>query len=534
MEPQTRRRQYRACDRCRQSKRRCILLDGAAEDSERCRNCVKLNYTCTFNFASSRETRQRRSRQQHPSTAASVEDSSYAASVDAASPRSAFGYVWDIPAIMVPEGTDAEPTSWPLTPSTLAPYHELSRDIASLCRSSFGTMEGPLGSQSRTWPVEAPSADETAVGQSRLGCIGGTWNAPMHVPQATMSLSQRSPVALLNSTLTRTLANKYFGSIFDSMMTALAFRYLGQRTNGFAGPYCYEITSDKQIEDSVMIRNHISSQYVHPETGHVAVGWPSAAIAPMTIGTPVSDMFSSLDNALETDTTRSDGHNVTLIGIARFLDNFEAFYGNSRPRKARDQDEAVLRTAVYAFALQHAPIVNTNANHTTVDSSNTELFTPGSNSQLLKHAWYRTRSELIASKVNCSFVRIYAVFVFHLLPIPEGNEAVLQSDDGPVELLNHALCQMTELLAQVETYLDCLGLGSLHQALMDACVRIVKWHGYLRDTLASLLSNRPCVLADIPWTPPGKLRCQSMRLMLLIATCRLHGDSVDIAGHSNI
>ena len=127
------------------------------------------------------------------------------------------------------------------------------------------------------------------------------------------------------------------------------------------------------------------------------------------------------------------------------------------------------------------------------------------NAKLCDHAWFKAREGLVASKPICSFVRLYAVFVFHLLALPE-DPVARRLEDGPDQLLDHALGQMKALVTEVEKYCLHLKIESAYRSLLDSCVRIIKWHGYVRDTLASLQSDRLCALEDITWKALSKIR----------------------------
>ena len=116
---------------------------------------------------------------------------------------------------------------------------------------------------------------------------------------------------------------------------------------------------------------------------------------------------------------------------------------------------------------------------------------------------YHTLSNAISRP---SFLLVYAAFMFDLLPMPVDIQDAQYPSVDKLELLDRTLQQMQILVASVESFCTNLNSDSTYRAILLACLRVVKWHGYVRDTIALVTCERPCVLDNVPWNPPGKSR----------------------------
>ena len=67
-----------------------------------------------------------------------------------------------------------------------------------------------------------------------------------------------------------------------------------------------------------------------------------------------------------------------------------------------------------------------------------------------------------------------------------------------VHFLDRALHQLKGLMDLVSDFCSNLDSQSLYRILLESSHRIFHWFGYVRDTIASLISERCCILDDLP------------------------------------
>jgi hypothetical protein len=207
---------------------------------------------------------------------------------------------------------------------------------------------------------------------------------------------------------------------------------------------------------------------------------------------------------------------VTMIGVARFLDNFGPLYGNFMDQKSRSQNERTLTAVLQAFALQYLPSKQ-------IESSLAQFYpgldpeTEGSDSHpipddtsansshvVFTTAWFSAHSQLVKSKPHRSFIRLFSVFIFQMTCVPGEAASIHSYEDTPLGLLDHALGQMDELKGLVEDYCEHLGRQSIYRFLLQSSVGIMRWWAYLRDTIDSVLHDRPCMMENAPRKSSGK------------------------------
>jgi hypothetical protein len=205
---------------------------------------------------------------------------------------------------------------------------------------------------------------------------------------------------------------------------------------------------------------------------------------------------------------------VTMIGVARFLDNFGPLYGNVIDQRARSQNERTLTAVLQAFALQYLPSRQAEGPlaqfHESLDSNSQSSESTagpgdrGANSlNVFTSAWFNAHSQLVSSIENRSFVRLYSVFLFLMTSVPEEATTTQTYENTPLALLDDGLRQMEELQALVEDYCEHLGRQSIYRFLLQSSIGIIRWYAYLRDTIDSVLHERPCMLADAPLRSKG-------------------------------
>lgn len=456
------RRQNRSCDRCRRSKRRCIL---ETSHNEQCRNCARLGDKCTFTLAATiaAKKRQRSFHNAGPDLvepAAHIEvdvDAAFAnatertvsLSFDSSSPvlQGSFDNIWSPPSIF----------SVPFCFENL--FSEL--------------VDGPPGIENVFEPEEAmhlslSNDDEFTVSSHGLSTDGSQM---MHLLDSrdevlSSTASTNTPTSLLTSTLDSSITNQYLDKFFHALTTVLYHRYLSPRANIAARVPTYEI-----------LPNDASDKLLGPPNDSV--------LGQSTLHLQASRTEDQVSNS-------NDIVKVSVVGAARFLDNFALLYGNHRARGERQRDEEMLRLVVQAIALNHSPFSDRGDQQT------------GDQSKLVADAWFRAYSSLVESISRRSFVLIYAAFTFDLASAVPELVTAEHPDIDTTLLLDHALRQLDHLSRLLRDFCSCLPEKSSYRRRLQTCLRIMMWHGYVRDTVCSFRRYRQCILEDIPLSSMSK------------------------------
>lgn len=481
-----RRRQNTSCDACRRSKRRCApSTNEQHKTGQACNNCVNLGYICTFKFVTSR-------------TAQAPQAKMAAVSTDTESTPS-----WrNIRFEPVNELQDATSTynhlfaaSNELDTSTRSPIQDESFDLETF----FADFDaGVLGIRDASKSVDsADFAHEPTARRENTSVLPMQQSHPFVIG----SLSS-SPIQLLNSSLNANILNHRLSAIYETMMTGIASRFLDYACNGFAigHRYCFEDNDCLSLlpstpcstgsEGSALIRNP------------VAMAKKTAATTPDWVELSPSARTVNVNARLVLQHSASK---VTLLGVARFLDNFAVLYDNKLDSGARQQVDAVFTAVLYAFSLQWLPSSCVNKYRASADPhSNTRISSPGSpilpgpSRDVFVDAWFRAHSQLVQARSHRSFVYIYASFLFNMTVIPP--EASSEDCTSALETLNCSLRQLIQLCSLVKEYCKCLSHDSVYAALMQSSINIFQWFGYVRDTVASITCDRQCVM---PYKQPS-------------------------------
>lgn len=241
-----------------------------------------------------------------------------------------------------------------------------------------------------------------------------------------------SPIQILNSRATVDLLGTCLDDTYKSMMYGMESRYLAKKCNPFASDVEYRF----EIEDGP----HQSSAV-----------------------------------------------QVTMAGVAHFLDHFGHLYGNKLTAKTRKEDESVLLTTQQAFALQWMSCDSPGS----VSPENTQIFTT---------AWFNARS-LIQNIINRqntthrSFTLAYAMLLFHMTNIPEpAGDVTIER----VHILQQGLQQISDLKGLVDKYChQYLDPTSTYRMLLETSTNILIWLACIKDTIASMITpDRHYVLPD--------------------------------------
>jgi hypothetical protein len=198
---------------------------------------------------------------------------------------------------------------------------------------------------------------------------------------------------------------------------------------------------------------------------------------------------------------------VTLVGVARFLDNFGNLYGNKLGAGMQKQHESTLVAVLQAFSLQWLP---TSVSPETCNA----LARVGASALPLMHnfvgdeasqsaralfldAWFRAHSCLTRSTETRSFRHIYSVFLFQMITTPSEARTLLKDGERPEDLFEKGVRELQQLQKLVHKYCNQLSVNSMYRMLLETAVSIFQWHGYVRDTVNALLDGTPCVCPDI-------------------------------------
>ncbi|EXJ61412.1 uncharacterized protein A1O5_11727 [Cladophialophora psammophila CBS 110553] len=302
-----------------------------------------------------------------------------------------------------------------------------------------------------------------------------------------------SPISLLNSTAVAEQMTKNLYQVYDTMMIGLASRYLSYTCNQFAGTHGYIIESESH-ENQIMDLNH---EICRNLAGGIVSG-----------RNPYEQTVERQGIAQCSGKLVESFRRITLIGVARFLDNFGALYGNRLDQEKRKLDEATFKSVLQAFALQFGSpddLEFSRANVPTVETVNgvSDAAPKAKATQMFTAAWFNAHSNLMKSLNHGSFVHLYAVYLFHMTAQPEEARLKAEFSNSPVYFLDRALLQsrrLSNLLGEFYSHLDS---KSVYRTLLDSSHRIFRWFGYVRDTMASLLCDRPCTMEDLPTSIAG-------------------------------
>ena len=157
------------------------------------------------------------------------------------------------------------------------------------------------------------------------------------------------------------MANDYLNRFFHSLTTVLYHRYLSPRANLAAKTTRYEILPNDPASKAL-----VAASEADPRSNGM-----------------------SYSNVRDID---GETIQVSVIGAARFLDNFALLYGNHRARGDQQKDENALCRVMHAVALGHSPLSSKNEEQT--DDPD----------KLLADAWFQAYNSLVEAMSRRSFV----------------------------------------------------------------------------------------------------------------------------------
>ncbi|KIV80864.1 hypothetical protein PV11_08339 [Exophiala sideris] len=489
MVPSSGRRQNASCDPCRHSKKRCAFDPGIQPGSGApCQNCAHLGHLCTFNFVAARRAQKgAKILAYHKSGSFSGQASPPATSPAAASVNTLDpGVAWTT----IQPPTEREMHLDNMIWAGLGPQTFLDFDtfFATEPQGWMDLSEGVLNNDILGTNYEVNDDAITPV-VSPTGFRSQSQEKQRHFEDALVGdFWHGSSIQLLNSTALTEGVTKNLSRIYDTMMVGLASRYLSYVCNQFAGAHGYIIEPEnaaKQLtysdpEDRQRLPDGMLSL-----TGQCCQsGWGQ------TVRQSTQEPIESF-------------RRITLIGVARFLDNFSTLYGNKLDPKKRKLDEDTFTSVLQAFASQFASPDDLDPGRQDILSENIveSAEDPASSitmNQVFAAAWFNAHSHLTQSINNRSFAHLYSVFLFHMTAVPSEASSKAECSGSPLRFLDLALHQIKSLTALLSEFCSDLESQSLYRVLLESSHRIFHWFGYIRDTIASLASERCCILDDLP------------------------------------
>lgn len=485
------RRQNASCDQCRRSKKRCAFDPGVEPGGGgQCQYCAHLGHACSFKFVQARQA-QRRARimsSPTPTSAVSPLNPSAAANTN----RTSAEGTWESNEPPVQQNIAIDDMIW--------------TDLGPNIFLDFDTFLDP---DSQAWmnvsgPIIDPTFEDDSSLNDRQPLSSALTMSPaiLRAEQAhdyivgkdcsSTGLWHSSPIRLLNSTASAQQSTRSLYQIYDTMMIGVATRYLSHSSNHFAGSFRYEFKADYCADELALLDRR---------DPHKLTSFTISAASHSDQVTPASSARQPHEGAPE-----SLGP-ITLIGVARFLDNFGSLYGNQLDRKKRKQDEDTLITVLQVFALQFSAPDDVE---TGVPESPLYLVKdspgprgPTTKTQLYTAAWFNAHSRLTESINNRSFVHLYAVILFHIAGQPEEARSMPEYAGCLDVFLDRSLHQLESLSALVESFCSRLDSKSLYRTLLDSSRRVLFWFAYVRDTMTSFVKDRPCILKDGPLAVAG-------------------------------
>ncbi|RDW62421.1 hypothetical protein BP6252_11854 [Coleophoma cylindrospora] len=310
-----------------------------------------------------------------------------------------------------------------------------------------------------------------------------------------------SPIQLLNSTATKSLLGDCLHDMYRTMMSGIETRYLTYTCNSYSPINKYYFLEGEEEEEIAPDSVSKSPPLLSNHSIHRSGAKPTTEMAPETCPSRESFDLSGFAKAPEKG---NEARKVTFVGLAHFLDHFGHLYGNKLDKQTKTEDEEALVAVQRAFALQWSTcddsgIINSPAGATRNDNHHQrsrEIEHPVSNTRIFATAWFNARSQISNTKPHRSFARIYTILLFHTMHAPAEAKNLTQESD---EILRQGLEEFLTLKKLVEEYYSKhLSSTSIYRMLLESSVKIFHWFAYIRDTMASMVSDRACVLQNIP------------------------------------
>lgn len=483
--PRSQRRQNASCDRCRHSKRRCLIAPTQEQEREPvCTNCERLSYSCTFNFAESQR---------------------------ASHKRKAHG---SLP-ILRDQPSSLESTQ-SLEVSDDGYQVAQDQDLISLSSTDFDFDTfvdfglGSLAVPEIPSPSSCPVIVEDQHQAHNIWTVQDSRRSPkLPKSHSIVGCSLNSPVHLLSSRWEAWLLSEQLARIYQTITSDSASIFLDYDCNLLTGSCRYRFAQSNADSSALVSSNSIPENAIQVDFASVPLPELPEACLNQT-----PDHLSMVDSRVPTQISqnRSSSGAITVLGAVRFLDHFGELYGNQPSVTAKAQSEQVLKEVLRCFAFQWLPNTMLSIHSDSSDFMLSSLSTaqePQQSHLAFVDTWIRARSLIKNAQSTPSFGVVYATLLFDTIIVPVEAARTLANDVFEHVFLDNAFHKLSQLERQVKKYCTNLGTRSRHGALIESSLSIICWFAYLRDTVVGLMTNRPCRLEDVDSHNKGNLIYQS-------------------------
>lgn len=497
--PKSQRRQNASCDRCRHSKRRCLVLPPEGrEPGTACTNCKRLGYSCTFAFAEACKNSGHRRQSANARTVQAPPSETHAL---------------DFSDFDLTEGVQSHSdglANWhdnnPLSETPLEFNFEDFLNFNSECfPDQFNLFTTP--------EITHPSLARPTDRENRLRLHDGPLSIeaeksrirPGHTSIVGRSLN--SPVHLLSSSWEAMLLTEHFARIYQTITAGTASIFLDYDCNLYSGRYRY------QFDFAIPAHSYDPAFTALSVLSHepASMPLPSKTLSPEIVNRSPSPLTSATDRlSSQPPRMHETIRTITILGAVRYLDQFGELYGNRLSPNLRSQSDQILKQVLRTFSFQWLAIANSSpefrvSNSTFADFTTSKRQQSPQPPQAFVDTWVRARLLIKNAQSVISFSVVFATLLFDTIIVPGEALAGLEEHIIMHEFLDTGFKKLAYLEHLVEKYCDNLGTASEHGALMESSLSIVRWFAYLRDTVVALMTDRPCRLQEARSNNKGKL-----------------------------
>lgn len=324
--------------------------------------------------------------------------------------------------------------------------------------------------------------------------------------------SLNSPIRLLNLSLklNSTMLDAHLARIYNTITAGAAAIFLDYDCNMYTGRYRYRF----EAGDS----QHLAHSTSLGEPSDQQGGSDPPSIPTLSAARSLYPEHSVKRKHGDTGSIPSHstmpedrGYKMTVLGAVCFLDHFGDLYGNMMSSTARRKSDEVMRAVLRVFSFQWLPATSVSCEFSPVTSQHVFTKVPepvcqpydGASHEFVE-AWFRARRLVSNTQPLRSFGVVYATLLFDTIAIPG---EVLEDASHNIrqhEFLDDALRKLLSLEALVKVYCTGLGSASKYGALLESSLNIIRWFGYLRDTVAALTFAGHCKLPDVESRTSGE------------------------------
>jgi Fungal Zn(2)-Cys(6) binuclear cluster domain len=497
------RRQNHSCDQCRRIKRRCafpVFDERAGQKS--CINCTRLRNSCTFDFvniqSAKREKRKslNKNGNEKPARPPSSDSSPADGNVDDQNTTSACINVdpYAADTLFFPGANDIFDEDW----FNYGTFPALDLDIELNTAASLS--------------ASAVTPDDHEIGAEKLDPSHMNRNRILNAADSGLAMPAIStPMQLLNASITAATVNSILASLYDKVLAGASSRFLNYSCNIFGGTrlrlYCLQDRYPSQWPATTPSQQRPDGLRP-PHNSLVSEGSARGHSAQVVVGPAVFRTAEGASSPLRAAHLDKDPQMMTLLGLVRFLDHFSELYGNKLDSRARKESDNVLASVMQAFSMQWLAKSDDSALESEEGSlyceplASYDLSEPGIRTFL--DTWFRARSDLRKARSTRSFTMIYAIFLFNMTVRPTGLSATITEMGQPHEFLDEGLKHLCVLQKLVQKYCGVLGNTSIYAKAMRSCLNMMRWFGYIRDTVSSFTDARKGLLLDFLDAHEGK------------------------------